>query len=105
MTRLLLHVNRKSPAWTEFEAHRVNELPVSLQDELKKLGFERRHAVHKDPEHIWVSMMHHSGHIAMVWSFVVQLVGLGYNFLDRHEREQCKEGETALMEMVVKEKK
>lgn len=103
MPRFLLHVNRVSPAWTQFEAHKVNELPASIREELEKLGFERDRFQFGDDDTVWVSKLHHSGHAPRQWSFAVKLLGLGYNFLNHNEREKCYAGETSLLELLVKE--
>mmetsp|Transcript_53390 Transcript_53390/g.129886 ORF Transcript_53390/g.129886 Transcript_53390/m.129886 type:complete len:125 (+) Transcript_53390:2657-3031(+) len=102
MTRFILDVNRRSPAWTNFEARNAPDLPKNIQNDLKKLEFEPD--VFNDPtSKTWTCSMHHRGHAPYQWSFAVDLMAIGYNFLNDHERDQCKQGETALMELIVKE--
>ena len=41
MPRFLMLVDRRSQAWTNFRAHRFDELPPAVRSKLKKLGFEK----------------------------------------------------------------
>ena len=98
MPRFMLHVNRRSQSWTYFQVHRYEELPPHVQAELKALGFEESPR-HDEGDGIWQYVQNHSGHARMQWNFTIKLLGIGYNFLNDQERERCREGETALMEM------
>ena len=93
--RFILHVNRKSPAFTYFEIRRGKELPQELQDSLLKLGFETDWG---DKKMLSYSQ-HHHGHVPHQWSFVMDLMSLGFDFLNDQERVRCKEGETSLMQL------
>ena len=100
MTRFILHVNRRSQAWTHFEALNATELLESMQSELKKLGFEACRWEFGN-ETTWVFRIHHSGHAPEQWSFAIQLLSIGYNFVNHQEREKCHVGESAFLEMFV----
>ena len=93
--RFILHVNRKSPAFTYFEIRRGKELPQELQDSLLKLGFETDWG---DKKMLSYSQ-HHHGHAPHQWSFAMDLMSLGFDFLNDQERVRCKEGETSLMQL------
>jgi len=96
--RFILHIHRKSPAWTYFEIRRGKELPQELQDTLNELGFKADSDWIGDKNMLTCSQ-HHHGHIPHQWSFAMELMSLGFEFLNDQERVRCHEGETSLMRL------
>lgn len=93
--RFILHIHRKSPAWTYFEIRRGKELPQELQDTLvNELGFKKDH-----DNNMLIYLQHHHGHAPHQWSFAMGLMSLGFEFLNDQERVRCHEGETSLMRL------
>jgi hypothetical protein len=100
MPRFILHVNRKSPAWTEFIVHRADELPDTIREKLTKMGFEPEIGDDEENEETYLNFsLHHRGHAPHQWNIAVELMSVGFDFLNKHERDECKQGETAIMEM------
>ena len=42
---------------------------------------------------------HHHGHTPYQWAFAMDLMSLGFSFLNDQERERCHKGETSIMEI------
>jgi hypothetical protein len=101
MPRFILHVKRRSSAWTNFIVHRADELPDTIREKLIQKGFETGNGDGEEDEnatYLEVSL-HHHGHAPRQWDFAVELMSVGFDFLDTHERDQCMKGETAIMAM------
>ena len=94
--RFILHINRKSPAWTYYEIRRGKVLPKELQDRLHKLGFDFKE--YGDPK-MMQYYQHHHGHTPYQWAFAMDLMSLGFSFLNDQERERCRKGETSIMKI------
>ena len=98
MTRFLLNVDRTSPAWTTFKASNANELPPLVRARLKELQFEIG-SIWDGTQDAMCLHQHHHCHNKQQWDTAVQLLSIGYDFLNHEERKLCERGESSMMQM------